>query len=70
MTRGLLDALSDPDLMAQVEERRRLVRKVAERFGWSEDEARHALDAQDALAFEAAQLRLEAPDVPAENIYH
>lgn len=49
---GLLDALTDPVLMAQLEERRDLVRKIADLFGTTPDEARAWLDTQDHAAFE------------------
>ena len=40
---GLLDALTDPVLMAQITERNRIVGKLAEQMGLTHDEARLAL---------------------------
>jgi hypothetical protein len=44
MTRGLLDGITDPEIMAQVAERRRVAERVAEQMGVSVPEARQALD--------------------------
>jgi hypothetical protein len=43
MTRGLLDGLNDPELMAQVAERSRIVGRLAEQMGVTKEEARRAL---------------------------
>lgn len=43
MTRGLLDGLNDPELMAQVAERGRIVGRLAEQMGVTKEEARRAL---------------------------
>jgi len=40
---GLLDALTDPELMAEIEEHSRLVAKLAEQMGVTRDEARRSL---------------------------
>lgn len=40
---GLLDALTDPVLMAQIEEHNRIVVRLAEQMGVTRDEAREAL---------------------------
>jgi hypothetical protein len=49
---GLLDALTDPEFMKQIEERRLLVQHVAGQLNLSEEEARYALDTADAIAAE------------------
>ncbi|UPJ31015.1 hypothetical protein [Bradyrhizobium sp. CW1] len=41
---GMLDGLLDPELMARVSERQRIVARVAEQTGLSLSEARRALD--------------------------
>lgn len=41
---GLLDAITDPVLMAQIEERGRIARRVADQMGVSIQEAKQALD--------------------------
>jgi hypothetical protein len=46
---GLLDGITDPVVMAKIEERNRLVDKIAGQMGVSRDEARQAL-----FNFEAA----------------
>lgn len=43
MTRGLLDGLNDPELMAQVVERSRIVELLSKQMGVSREEARRAL---------------------------
>jgi len=68
---GLLDALSDPALMAQVEERRQLVQHLADWAGCNYADARSWLEQQEAHAMEVAQQRLiVGPEVPAEHSYH
>jgi hypothetical protein len=44
MTRGLLDGITDPEIIAQVAERRRVAERVAEQMGCTPSEARQALD--------------------------
>lgn len=41
---GVLDGLLNPELMARVSERQRVVERVAEQMGLSLSEARQALD--------------------------
>ena len=43
MTRGLLDGLNDPELMAKVAERSRIVELLSKQMGVSREEARRAL---------------------------
>ena len=43
MSGGLLDLIKDPEAMARVEERNRIVAKLAEQMGVSRHEARDAL---------------------------
>jgi hypothetical protein len=45
MTRGLLDGITDPEIMARIAERRRVAERVAEQMGCTPSEAaRQALD--------------------------
>ena len=44
MTRGLLDGITDPEIMARVAERRRVAERVAEQMGCTPSEVRQALD--------------------------
>jgi len=41
---GILDGLNDPELMARISERQRVVARIAEQMGVSVKEAREALD--------------------------
>jgi hypothetical protein len=50
---GLLDGLNDPEFMKRIEERRRLVEHVAGQLNISKQEARAALDHDDAVAIES-----------------
>jgi hypothetical protein len=49
---GLLDALNDPEVMARIAERQRLVDHVAGQLNITPQEARLALDTADAAAAE------------------
>jgi len=44
MSGGILDGLNDPEVMAIVAERQRVVARIAEQTGLSVKEAREALD--------------------------
>jgi hypothetical protein len=39
MTRGLLDGITDPEIMARIAERRRVAERVAEQMGCTPSEA-------------------------------
>lgn len=52
MAGGLLDFLNNPELIAQIEERRLLVEHVAGQLNISKEDARTALDEADAIAAE------------------
>jgi hypothetical protein len=43
MTRGLLDGLNDPEVMARIAERQRIAERVAEQTGASVSQARQML---------------------------
>lgn len=49
---GLLDALTDPVMMAQIEQRRQIVARVAEQMGCTPAEARVQMDHWDRVAME------------------
>jgi hypothetical protein len=49
---GLLDGLTDPEVMARIAERQRLVEHVAAQLGVTPQEARVCLDNADAIAAE------------------
>jgi len=42
--RGLLDGLNDPEVMARIAERQRVVARIVELMGVSVEEARETLD--------------------------
>jgi hypothetical protein len=44
MVRGLLDGITDPEVMARYGERQRLVERIAEQMGVSLQDARWALE--------------------------
>lgn len=52
---GLLDALTDPFLMAEIQERARLVSKIAEQMGVSDKAAWDALYHFEAIASSEGQ---------------
>ena len=49
---GLLDGISDPEMMAAVKERQDLVEHIARAFGWSIKHTRVGLDIADKRAME------------------
>lgn len=63
MTGGLLDKLSDPEYMAQVYERHRLIMTLCDRWGCDEHSARAWLESEDQEAMElfAADSKLSKP---------
>jgi hypothetical protein len=70
---GLLDGLNDPVLMASLEERRRIVERIAEHYGCGYEAAREWLNAQDAHAMHTAQRLLAAEpytDIHVDHWYH
>jgi hypothetical protein len=52
MTRGLLDGLNDPELMARIAERQRIAERVAEQMGCTLAEARQHMSYWDQVAIE------------------
>lgn len=70
---GLLDALTDPVLMAEIAKRRQLIEHLANWAGCGYDEARIWLDWQDAEAISTAERILAAEpytDIPVAGWYH
>lgn len=58
---GILDGLSDPVLMAEISERQRLVKTLADRWGCDEDAARAWLISEDQAAIELFAIGSKAP---------
>lgn len=50
MAGGLLDGISNPEFLAEVERQRQLIQRVADHFGCPFDVASDYLDAADAAA--------------------
>lgn len=67
---GLLDGLTDPALMARIDDRQRLIARLAEYGRCDFDAARIWLEVQEASAFETAQQNVAAGAVACIEAYH